>query len=117
MFQGAVKIFQDLIKIYHFGSDLVYTFHYSFYEPRIEIASKDPTKIQISFSEQYKAELSKFLKELFQNTEQNSKMEIKFRTKTQKDIIMLLIKAFYIKKELKNSVVIQKIERISFNDI
>ena len=45
-----LKIFEDTIKICHAYSELCYSFDYSIYEPMIEVFSKDPTKVIITFS-------------------------------------------------------------------
>jgi hypothetical protein len=44
------------------------------------------------------------------------RMEIKFGSKQARDLFLLTLKAFFTKKQLKSSVVLHKIEELSFNE-
>lgn len=114
------KIFEDLIKICHLQSELNYSFNYSSNEPRIELNSKDPTKVTLLFS-QNEPNLLVFIKNLFghqyqQNGLSNNgpmssepRIQLRFAKRQIKDIFLLTLRGFFTKKQLKNSAVIHKI--------
>lgn len=92
-------------------------------EPRIEASIKESTKVIISFSEKYAADVSGFVNTVFGYQDITSSMklsnekrlELKFSSRAMKDNFLLAVKAFNTKKALKTSAVIEKLEKIDLN--
>jgi hypothetical protein len=127
-----VQVFEDKIKLMHAFSDLSYTFDYSLMEPLFNHTSKEVNRITIIFSEKYEQELRRFERRLFNkedlsftrssirhiaaNQKGPLELALRFPSRANRDVFLYTIKAFITKREIKNTAVIRKIEKINFDD-
>ena len=112
------------MRIAHCNSNAHFKFYYCLGEPIIQAQAKDPVNIAMVFPHKYEAETLKFLMELWNDLnltkEEKNNQELivnfKFINRRYKDEFLFVVKGFTAKKELKNSSVIKKIEKMDIDN-
>lgn len=105
-----------------------YKFEYTVSDPLIDLHPKDHTRMTLIFSERYEEDLEKFIRatladdiqltESRRTTDRYSssrKIELRFSSRTTKDMFIYSYRAFVARREIKTSVLINKIENIDLN--
>ena len=105
-------------------SEKSFRFEYSLSEPRLEINPKDTTRLYFRFLNDCDEKLRMYLSGIFDGDLEKStrshsielrnenKLELKFISRSSRDLMIFGIKAFSAKRDMKSSAIIEKIERI-----
>ena len=113
-------------------TDNCYKFEYSVADPRVDINPKDNTRLLLRFSERYEEDLLRFLQATFQDDMPEprvkhaqfengqlpgeTRLELRFTSRTTKDMLVYSYRAFMARKEVKTAFTLNKIENLNLND-